>query len=88
MSGEEVDLYDAGACTFLGTVAKSDIRALIDTFAEMPEQGSNDIYVETEWLDLSPDCHTTMEFAELLNEAFKQRDYLVLRWMPWSHDTG
>lgn len=82
ISGEYVDLYDAGACTFIGTVAKSDIRGLIDEHVEMTDEGPNDIYLLVESLEMFPDPQPSQEFISLLKSAFTNRDYLLLRWMP------
>lgn len=85
--GEQLDLYDAGACTYIGTVRKSDMRATINVFAKMPDQGSNDIFVIHESLGLLPESEVTQEFVTLLSGALTQRDYLLLRWMPQCQNT-
>ena len=41
---DELDLFDAGASTYLGKVARQDIKALIDRFSQLPDQGPNDIF--------------------------------------------
>jgi hypothetical protein len=83
--GEQVDLYDAGACEFIGTVNKTDMRALATAFTDMPEQGPNDIFVILESLEFVPESEISQDFAALLRNALVHRDYLVLRWMPLSH---
>lgn len=79
---EELDLYDAGACTFIGTVGKADICVLIDAFSDMPDQGPNDLFIIHESMEmvpeLSPHCRTQLE------DALLHRDFLVLRWLPQS----
>jgi hypothetical protein len=80
--GKELDLYDAGACTYLGTVLKSDIQVLIDTFTDTPEQGPNDIFFILESLEMVPEGEISEELVTLLEDALEQREYLVLRWMP------
>lgn len=80
--GDRLDLYDAGACTFIGSVNKSDIIAAIDVLADMPDQGPNDIFVIHESLEIISESHVTEEFTTLLNAALTHRDYVVLRWMP------
>jgi hypothetical protein len=82
VSGDQLDLYDAGACTYIGTVRKSDMKATISAFAEMPDQGPNDLFFIYESLELLPESEVTQEFITLLNGALTQRDYLLLRWMP------
>lgn len=82
ISGDQVDLYDAGACTFIGTVRKSDMKATINTFAETPDQGPNDIFIIYESLELIPKSEVTQDFIALLNDALTRRDYLLLRWIP------
>jgi hypothetical protein len=81
---ERLDLFDCGACTYLGTVSKSDLQALLHALAEMPDQESNDIFVMPESLELVNESRLTNEFTALLNGAFQHRDYLVLRWVPRS----
>lgn len=80
--GERVELYDAGACTYLGTVCKSDMKVIINTFAEASDQEANDIFIIDESLVLLSDSGVTQEFVTLLVNALKRRDYLLLRWMP------
>jgi hypothetical protein len=63
-------------------VNKSDLEVFVDTFYEMQEQRQNDIFVIIESLDMLPKTQITQEFLDLLKDAFKHRDYLVLRWMP------
>jgi hypothetical protein len=82
LGDEEVDLYDAGACTYLGRVQKADMRALIDAFANVPEQDPNDLYVEECFLERVPAEQMSESLAALLHDAFQRREYLVLRWMP------
>jgi hypothetical protein len=84
MPDERLDLFDCGACSYLGTVSKSDIEALLHALAEMPDRESNDIFVMPESLELAHESRLTDEFTALLNGAFQHRDYLVLRWMPRS----
>jgi hypothetical protein len=80
--GDQLDLYDAGACTYIGPVCRSDMKATINAFAEMPDQGSNDIFIIYESLERLSELEVTQEFITLLNGALTQRDYLLLRWMP------
>ncbi|MGN6546786.1 MAG: hypothetical protein ACTHK7_17150 [Aureliella sp.] len=80
--GERVELYDAGACTYLGTVCKSDMKVIIETFAEASDQEANDIFIIDESLALLSGSGVTQEFVTLLVDALKRRDYLLLRWMP------
>ncbi|MCA9442440.1 MAG: hypothetical protein KC964_16680 [Candidatus Omnitrophica bacterium] len=80
--GDRVDLYDADTCTFLGTVAKSDIRGFVEEWAEGTGESPNDVYVLVESLEMFPDPKPSEEFVSLLKEAFATRDDLVLRWMP------
>jgi hypothetical protein len=86
VADEQLRLYDAGACTFLGIVNKSDLQTFVDTFFEKHERDQNDIFVLIESLDMLPKAQITLEFLELLQNAFKHRDYLVLRWMPHHHN--
>ena len=79
---DEFDLFDAGACTYLGKVAKKDIKALIDRFSQIPEQGPNDIFMLVEDLEIIGDGSISDELIVLLKKAFEKRDFLVLRWMP------
>ena len=81
---DELDLFDAGACTYLGRVGKKDIIAVIDQFKNLAEQGSNDIFMLEESLLLLPKESVSKEFRTLLEKAFEKRDFLDLRWMPLS----
>lgn len=81
---DEFDLFDKGACTYLGRVAKHDLKALIDRFGNMPEQGPNDIFLIPESLEMLPEGSLGPEFLTFLQKAFEERDYLVLRWIPLS----
>ncbi|MEM7352852.1 MAG: hypothetical protein AAF657_18800 [Acidobacteriota bacterium] len=80
--GDQVDLYDAGACTFLGVVDKSDIRWIVDGVADMEELGPNDIYFLPESLEMIPRSEISSDFRSLVQGALAERDELVLRWMP------
>jgi hypothetical protein len=79
---DEFDLFDAGACTYLGKAAKKDIKALIDRFSQIPEQGPNDIFMLVESLETIGEGSISDELMVLLKKAFEERDFLVLRWMP------
>ena len=83
----EFDLFDTGACTYLGKAAKRDLKTLIDRFGEIPEQGPNDIFMLPEFLEIMPKNSISQEFTMLLKKAFETRDHLVLRWIPLSHRT-
>lgn len=77
--GEELDLYDANTCTFLGTVAKTDLRLVAEVATGSSEDIQNDLYVIYERLG---DERLSDGFVRMLEEAIKDRDCLVLRWMP------
>ena len=81
----ELDVFDAGACTYLGRAGKHDLKVLIDGFRDMPEQGANDIFLIPESLGILAQGSLSEEFAKLLQKAFEESDFLVLRWMPPSH---
>jgi hypothetical protein len=82
---DELDLFDTGACTYLGRVSKDNVKVLINQTKDIPEQGPNDIYMLVESLGLIPQGSVSPEFVTLLKKAFKKRDYLVIRWMPTSN---
>ena len=82
VEGDELDVFDSGACMYLGRAAKHDLKALIDLFRDYPEQGPNDIFLILESLGMFPDGSLSPEFVELLQNAFEKRDFVVLRWMP------
>jgi len=84
INGEQVDLYDAGACTYIGSFPKSDIKAIISAFSDMQDQGRNDIFILVESLEFVPSSQVTPELTSSLNVALEKRDHLVLRWMPES----
>jgi len=75
--GDTVDIYDAGACTYLGRFPKSDMRQIADQFEG--DNGSNDVFIGHWHI---PDTELSPAFAAALKAAFDERDYLVLRWMP------
>ena len=81
----ELDLFEAGACTHLGRVSKDDVRVLINQTKDMPEQGPNDIFMLVESLEIIPKDSVSPEFISLLQKAFEKRDYLVIRWLPPSN---
>ena len=82
MHTDELDVFDSGACTYLGRVAKHDVKVLIDRFGNMPEQGPNDIFLIPEFVGMLPEGSLSKEFVTLLQKGFEKREYLVLRWMP------
>jgi hypothetical protein len=82
---DTLDVYDAGACTYLGRVAKDDIRALVERFEE-PNEGPNDIFLLEEFPDVLPEGSLSPEFVTLLRKAFEERDYVLIRWMPPSRE--
>jgi len=82
---EVFDLYDAGACTYLGQVPKRDLKALIDQRCDIAEQTTNDLFMLRESLELFPAGELTEETVALLNKAFDDRDFLELRWTPPSN---
>ena len=84
IDGDELDLFDAGACSYLGRVSKKDIKALLDAFKDIPEleESSNDIYMLVESLELLSKESVSKEFRTLLEKAFEKRDFLELRWIP------
>jgi len=79
---DEIDLFDAGSCSYLGRVPKNDVKTLIERFKEVPEQGSNNIYMLVESLEMIPKGSVSPEFITLLKKAFEKRDYLEIRWLP------
>lgn len=79
---EEFDLFDAGACTYLGRISRRDLKSLIARHADIPEQGPNDLFMLCESLELFPAGELSDELTALLKRAFDERDFLVLRWMP------
>jgi len=81
----ELDLYDAGTCTYLGRVSKDDVKVLINQTKDMPEQGPNDIFMLVESLGMIPKDSVSPGFVALLNKAFEKRDYLEIRWLPPSN---
>jgi hypothetical protein len=82
---DELDIFDAGSCTYLGRVSKNDIKVLINRFKDIPEQGPNDIFMLVESLEMLPKGSVSPEFIKLLKKAFKKRDYLEVRWLPPSN---
>jgi hypothetical protein len=82
VESDELDVFDSGACTYLGRAARHDLKALIDRFRELPEQGPNDIFLIPESLALLPDGALSPDFTKLLQRAFETRDFVVLRWLP------
>jgi hypothetical protein len=82
---DEFDVFDSGACTYLGRATRTDLEVLIDRFGDMPEQGPNDLFLIPESLEVLPAGSLSPAFVALLREAFEQREFLVLRWMPPSH---
>lgn len=82
MHADEFDVYDSGACTYLGRATKHDLKALIDLCRDMPAQGPNDLFLILESLEMVPDGSLDPEFVALLQKAFEKREFLVLRWMP------
>lgn len=81
VSGDELDVYDAGACTYLGRAAKGDVKSLVSRFSEVSE-GPNDIFLIVESLEMLDEGALSEEFRRLLERAFEERDFLVLRWLP------
>jgi hypothetical protein len=79
---EVFDLFDAGACTYLGQLTRLDLKTLIARHSDIPEQGPNDIFMLRESLVLFPAGELSDDLIALLNKAFEERDYLELRWMP------
>jgi hypothetical protein len=79
---EVFDLFDAGACTYLGQVTRPDLKLLIARHSDIPDQGPNDLYLLQESLGLFPNGELSDELVALLTKAFEERDYLELRWMP------
>ena len=81
---DELDLFDAGACTYLGRASKKDIKALLDAFKDIPEpeKGTNDVFMLVESLELLSKESVSKEFRTLLEKAFEKRDFLELRWIP------
>lgn len=79
---DELDLFDAGSCTYIGKASKNDIKVLINRFKLIPGQGPNDIYMLVESLEMIPEDSVSREFITLLKKAFEKRDYLELRWLP------
>jgi hypothetical protein len=79
--GDELDVYDAGACTYLGRAPKANLKALIDRFAEVSE-GRNDLFLIVESLEMLDEGALSGEFRQFLTAAFADRDYLLLRWLP------
>lgn len=89
IQGDELDLFDAGACSYLGRASKDDVKVLIRRFKDIPEQGPNDIFMLVESLEMIPEDSVSREFIMLLKEAFKKRDYLEIRWLaPSNRATG
>jgi hypothetical protein len=82
---ETFELFDVAACTYLGRVTRPELQAAIDAFADAAEQGPNDIYVMNESLEMIDSSQLSEEFISLLDTAFEDRDYLVLRWWPSSY---
>ena len=82
---DELDVFDSGACTYLGRATRHDLKALIDRFADMPDQGPNDLFLIPESLEMFPEGSLSPEFVALLKKAFEKREFLVLKWMPASH---
>jgi hypothetical protein len=81
VESDELDVFDFGACTYLGRASKRDIKALIDWFAIIPEQGPNDIFILPELVETPKPGWLSPEFVALLQKAFAEREFLVLRWM-------
>jgi len=79
---ETFDLFDAGACTYLGQVSRRDLESLIARHRDVPEQDPNDLFMLRESLGLFPAGELSDELVTLLNKAFDERDCLELRWMP------
>lgn len=77
-----VDVYDCGACLYLGRVGTAEIEVLIDATKNMPDQGPNDIFIIPESLESPIACPAGPELRPLLNKYFESRDYVVLRWIP------
>jgi hypothetical protein len=77
----EIDLFDAGSCAYLGRASKNDVKTLIERFKDIPEQGPNDIYMLVESLEMLPKGSVSSEFIMLLKKAFEKRDYLEIRWV-------
>jgi hypothetical protein len=84
---EELDVYDAGACTYLGRGARRDLQVLIERYGA-DQEGPNDIFVIPESLEIFPAGTLGPEFVALLQKAFAERDYLVLRWLPPGKEHG
>jgi hypothetical protein len=82
---DELDLFDAGSCTYLGKASKDDVKVLINRFKDIPEQGPNDIYMLVESLEMIPKGSVSREFIMLLKKGFEKRDYLVIRWLAPSN---
>jgi hypothetical protein len=78
----EFHVFDAGVCTYLGKASRQDLEILIDCFRDMPEQRPNDIFLMPESLGLVPEGSLSQEFLMLLEQGFKHRDFLMVRWMP------
>jgi len=85
---DRFDLFDAGACTYLGRVAKSDLRELINRLKGMPDEGPNDKFMIHESLGFLHKAAVSPEFVALLDDAFRHRNFLVLRWLPSSRNDG
>jgi hypothetical protein len=79
---EELDVYDTGTYSYIGSVPRSDVKALIIAFADILDQGPNDIFVIVECLDQMTESGVSRGTVDLLRDAFEGRDHLVLRWMP------
>jgi hypothetical protein len=79
---DELDIFDAGSCTYIGRVSKNDVKVLINRFKDVPDQGPNDIYMLVESIEMLPKNSVSQNFITLLKNAFEKRDYLEVRWQP------
>jgi hypothetical protein len=84
IEGEVLDLYDSGACTYLGTIAKSEMAAIVDACPTVPDQPFNDVFLISESLEMLPQTRLSPQTLDMLRAALQEREYLLLRWMPCS----
>ena len=76
-----VDVYDCDSCAYIGRIGSIHIRDLIQSTADMPEQGPNDIFVIEEMVG-PPALPESNDLKAFLQPHFDSRGHAVLRWLP------
>lgn len=83
-----VDLYDCGACVYIGRIPALDLKQTIDATEDVPDQGPNDIFLVPEALESPAIYPVSNDLKRLLDRHFESRDHAILRWLPATQTTN